>query len=70
MYAYILHGSRKLRSLDAFRHTCIYIHIYICIYVYVYIYIYIYIQIVVFHTEHNSRLLGYCSFIIDIDEQN
>ena len=35
----------------------------------IYIYIYIYIQTVVFHTEHNSRMLGYCSFIIDLDEQ-
>ena len=46
-----------------------YINIYIYIHIYIYIYIYIYIQTVVFHTEHNSRLLGYCSFIIDIDEQ-
>ena len=50
-----------------------YMYMYIYVYnayVYVYVYIYVYIQTVVFHTEHNSRLLGYCSFIIDIDEQN
>ena len=43
--------------------------LYIYIYIFIYIYIYIYIQTVGFHTEHNSRMLGYCSFIIDLDEQ-
>ena len=46
-----------------------YIYIYIYIYIHIYTYIYSYIQTVVFHTEHNSRMLGYCSFIIDLDEQ-
>ena len=60
----------SISCLLIYIYTYIYIYIYIYTYIHIYVYMYIYICIYVysnccFHTEHNSRILGYCSFIVD-----